>query len=378
MKRKQDDTVKHLAGARRVGELQAARAIGNPAQRRIALTRLVRSWIDRDLLQQEAALQAMAWMEYRYQSALDRTEAFAKVYFDTYRKIYAEHFSEEDAAKKQPIERDLIRNDLGVMNALWSARMRADSLGMPYDFYLDKIMREHVVKDRWKHPPRPNQLYGKLSGPRMRDAMDREQISARLYGADWDERFKVPAYTGDPVQEAALVLLQDIVNNADDPAVTLADYLCERQVIAWERAEELFGAELVEAAMDRSDNPANSGPSVGPRYIPACLGMPDPSEDAPCASCSVSAECIQFTLRVKQELIEVMGTDDPRGGMGTQGKCHTPTASSQEAQGRLGTDSTHDAGRMGAARRQDKVTRLEPTSCLECAWAGRFRLTRAA
>lgn len=313
MKRKQDDTVKHLAGARRVGELQAARAIGNPAQRRIALTRLVRTWIDRDLLQQEAALQSMAWVEYRYQSALDRTEAFANVYFDTYRKIYAEHFSEEDAAKKQPIERDLVRNDLGVMNALWSARMRADSLGMPYDLYLDKVMREHVVTDRWKRPPRPNQLYGKLSGPRMRDALDRAQISARLYGPDWDERFKVPAYTGDPVQETALVLLQDIVNNAEDRAGMLAEYLCERQVIAWERAEELFGAELVEAAMDRSDNPAISGPSVGPRYIPACLGMPDASEDAPCASCSVNAECIQFTLRVKQELIEATGTDDPRG-----------------------------------------------------------------
>jgi hypothetical protein len=264
-------------------------------------------------LQQESSLQEMAWVEYRYMDPLERTELFTRLYFEVYVEVTRKHFPAQDADKKRPVDVEYVRNDSGVMNALWNARAAADALGVPYDVYLRRVMEQAVASAKWDQPPRPNQLYGKLAGPVVRDAVDQDLLVERLYAASWDSRFKAIAYRADPVQDAALALMVQVVNASEDPAQALAEYLCERQVVTEPKAIELFGADLVAAAKERSVHQPVQEPQSTTRHYPSCLGLPDPSEDSPCARCPVIQGCVLLAREVRQVLIETTGTDDPRG-----------------------------------------------------------------
>jgi hypothetical protein len=310
---KKNDVTQKLQASRRVGELSAARNLPESKQRIKAINRLIRTWIERKVLQQEPALQEMAWAEYRYMSPLERTELFTRLYFDAYVELTRKYFADQDADKKQPVDRDYVRNDPGVMNALWSARAAADALGVPYEEYVRLVMEHLIAKSGWKRLPRPNQLYGKLVGPLMRDGVNQALLLERLYAPGWDPKFKATAYRADPVQETALGLMEQVVNGSADPAETLAEYLCVRQVVTVPKAVELFGQELVDAARNLSPNQPVETPEPTGRHYPSCVGLPDASEDSPCARCPVLQGCTLLAQEVRAELIETTGSDDPRG-----------------------------------------------------------------
>jgi hypothetical protein len=309
---KKNRTTLSLEADRRFGELTAARSVKEPKERIKALNRLVRTWIEAKLLEREPALQEMAWVEYRYMSALDRTELFTRLYHDIYIELYREFFPEKDAGKKRPVEPDFFRNDASAMKALWSARMAADACGVPYDVYIRTLLRAAIVNDHWDNLPRPNQLYGNLVGPRMRGIVTQALLMERLYAPSWNPRFKAAAYTGDPAQEAGLALLVQVVNASNAPAEILSEYLCERQVVTEERAVALFGHEMVDAAKSMTPSkPAKPTPSTR-GYVPACVGFPEVSDDSPCARCPVAPGCLHLSQEIRQELIAATGSDDPR------------------------------------------------------------------
>ncbi|BCT91143.1 hypothetical protein LYSHEL_01670 [Lysobacter helvus] len=309
---KQDDVTRRLQAARQAGALALARKIVSRRERVIAELKLIRTWIERVDLELEPVVQETAWVQYRYMSPLDRTELFTQAYRAVYVEMIATHFPDDDPSKKNPIEAEFARNSFADMKCLWNARQMADMLGVPYDLYLRKVMEGLLVNGKWKRPPRPNQLIDDQTGPRLRGALDRDELMERLYGADWDPRFKATVYTGDPVQETALQMVVPIIRDADQPASVLAEYLCERQVIAWERAEELFGEQLVAEAMELSSRPALSGLAEGRPVTPACAGLPAVSDSSPCTTCRVVDPCLLLAKRVREDLIASTGSDDPR------------------------------------------------------------------
>lgn len=311
MKRKND--INHLLTCeRRARDFAEAKAIPDRTVRKVTQLRLLRTWIDPQLLDDECYLQDMAWPEYRYTDGLARTELFAKWYYDLYIKLYAEQHPDEDVTKKRPIHPDLLRNDPGVISALWIARGHADAAGVPYDVYLERVMRGHMVNDRWERVPRPNQLYGKLAVPRARDALAQDEVQQRLYGPDWDRRFFAAAYRGDPVQEAALSALRTVVTGSESPAEVLSEFLCERQAITKERAIELFGDALVAKAMSIGSREPVSGVTGTGKYAPTCYGLPNLDEAAPCSECQVNSHCVKLAVRVRDEVLRVTGSEDPR------------------------------------------------------------------
>lgn len=311
---KNDDVTRKLQGGRRYYQLNSARSITDGKQRIKAVNGLIRTWIEGSVLQQEPSLQEMAWVEYRYMDPLERTELFTRLYHQVYIEMTRKYFPDQDPDKKQPVELDYVRNDLGVMNALWSARAAADALGAPYDVYLHRVMEYASAQPKRKHPPRPNQLYGKLVGPLLRDVVNQDLLVERLYTKAWDLRFGANQYRGDPVQEAALQLMMQVVEGSEQPALVLSEYLCERHVVTETKAVALFGQELVEAAKEISPKmPVLAGPIAPKRHYPGCLALPDPSEDSPCARCPVVRGCVVLAKEARQDLIETTGTDDPRG-----------------------------------------------------------------
>lgn len=301
-----------LAARKRTQELAEARATVDPLARRTAESRLVRTWIDAEALTREPSLQELAWVEYRYLTPLQRTEAFTRAYRSAYLAAYAKRFPEVDTSKKQPIEVNFVRNDIGVMNALWNARAHADAAGIPYDLYLETIMEGHLLGDKWKRPPRPNQLYGKLTFPRVRDLLTHEQTLRRLYGPTWDPRFFAEAYIGDPIQEAAIGLLRHAVLGSDEQARMLGEFLCHRRAITEPRAVEAFGESLVKEAISVAGGEPIISSKGSRAYVPACFGHPDHSEDSPCMTCPVRGHCVEFTRGVKDDLLRLTGSEDPR------------------------------------------------------------------
>ena len=312
MPRSTKTSAHQIAARSRYEDITVARVLPEPLDRLTTESRLIRTWIDAKTLAQEPSLQQLAWVEYRYMNPLQRTEAFARAYSAAYIAAYTKHFSEEDATKKRPINPVFVRNDLGVMNALWTARASADAAGMPYDLYLETVFDGHLLRDKWKRPPRPNQLYGKLAFPRTRDMPTAEQIAARLYGPGWNPRFFAEAYSGDPVQEAAITLMKDVVAKAPDPTRALELYLCDRRAVTVQRASEIFGKEAVDHAIAAGGGEPVTAPPRTASYVPACFGHPDGSEESVCMACPVSRQCVQFTRHVADDLIRVTGSDDPR------------------------------------------------------------------
>ncbi|HEL2981879.1 TPA: hypothetical protein ACOEBF_001082 [Stenotrophomonas maltophilia] len=291
-----------------------ARSIPHPGLRHIREAALSRAWIDSKLLEDESALQELAWIEYRYMTPLARTELFSKMYFEAYLRAYAKRFPGEDVSKKRPCEIDFERNSTRVMNALWRARATADVAGVPYEVFLDTVLESHLIKDRWKNPPRPNQLYGKLVMPRVQGLLTNELVAERLYGVNWDRRFFAAEYRGDPVQKSALALLARIVNESEDPAEKLAEYLCDRRAITVEAAKEVFDVDLTRRAIQHGEQvPVESGAATPKPFVPACVGYYWDNEDSQCQFCPVKLNCIQVSERVSEDVRTMTGSVDPRG-----------------------------------------------------------------
>lgn len=303
---------KEIAALKRVQALAGAQGHAKGSDRRIAEAMLVRSWIDGKLLEAEPDMLGMAWIGYRYMTPLERTQLFTTEYEREYLAAYARAFPDEDVSKKRPINPIFVANDVGVMNALWRARAEADMAGVPYDVYLKIVISGHLVNDKWKRPPRPNQLYGKLVEPRLRDMEDRSKLRHRVYGSDWDERFFALAYRGDENQEAALGYLKRAVNDSEDPVRTLSEFLCERKAITVERAAQMFGEQLVASARSMSSEAPVEIPGPQGRFIPACFGYPDTDEISSCQTCTVNKQCLTFSGLVRSEMVRTLGTDDPR------------------------------------------------------------------
>jgi len=294
-------------------DLIHARTATNPAQRRIMTDCLVRTWIDHETLIAEPDLQDLMWVQYRYLPPLERTELFAQEYIAAYRRAYARWCgSADDAAKKQPCIDELVRNDLGEMNCLWKARATADTLGVPYDMYLDAVMAGKLDNGKWIEPPLPNQLYARVDPARLRDRPTSSEISERLYGPGWDARFFADAYRGDPVQEVALALLRQDVWAALDPAVRLSVYLVERRAITEVRARTMFGDELVDLAIAIGGGSVATATLDHEAYRPHCFGYPYWVTASPCRSCPSALECSEHSGLVRAAVRITTGSDNPR------------------------------------------------------------------
>jgi hypothetical protein len=305
-------TGKHSAIAvreakRRSEELKSIRELGGCSKIKGEL-RFVRTWIDAALLAAEPELELLAWVENRLLTPLERTEVFAHDYATKYRRALVK-------ARRpvgMPIADSFAMNTPAEMNALWRARAEADRLGMPYDLYLDVVIDGHLEADKWRRPPRPNQLYGKLDGPRLRGRPTSEEASVRLACMATNPFFGADAYTGNPVQGAGLEVLRADVEAAKDPASRLALYLVDWRMITRDRAAAIFGSAMVDAAIALRGAPATSSGAAETPYRPTCFGHYSNRDSAPCRSCPVLVECQGISAEVSAELIRTTGTANPR------------------------------------------------------------------
>lgn len=291
----------------------AAKAASTKAHRLIHETAWVRQCLSPSDRIEDIAVKDMTWAGYRYMSPLARTELFHATYLRMYRRFHAEKHPDKDPTKLRPLPDDLSACGLGDLRALWKARMIADAIGVPYEFYLEKVMSSRMHVDHWRRPPRPNQLYPKHVLIMVGDAWCTADRSAYLYTDDWDARSFADANLDDAHQQAARSLLQREVEKSADPVATLADFLCIKRAITVEVARDLFGDVLVDAAIASTDQvPVSGVVTTTTTAIPNCIGyhmLDEPNGNCEC--CPVASECQRIDQAVRDRLQAATGDDEP-------------------------------------------------------------------
>jgi hypothetical protein len=123
--------------------------------------------IDPDNLRREPELMLSAHPDYRFLTPHERTELFMECYIRRYGMTYRSNVDHKDSHKMTGILRPttkmfskgakLAAISYREYSSLWTARQKADELGIAYDKYTGYCMESHM-KVNWKFIPRPNQL----------------------------------------------------------------------------------------------------------------------------------------------------------------------------------------------------------------------------
>lgn len=297
----------------RAADRTALRRLEDPETRSRGESRFQRQYIQRDLLVREAALQQSSWVEYRYMTPLERTELFAQEFAAGSLLCFAKHIDRARPRNREPVASSLEKNSVAEMNSLWKARQKADELGVPYDLFVEILMDGKVTGDKWKRPPRPNQLLsGKHTEARLRGRPTWNEVSDRLFLPHWDRRFFEPREFDDPVQAAAMQALRNDVLRASDRPQRLAKYFNLPGLLSLERARTLFTADLVEESLALAPVVKADESTEGHEYRPACFGNRSVTRGSPCCDCAVATACASFRRKVTNLLVEATGSSDPR------------------------------------------------------------------
>ena len=119
--------------------------------------------IDAKLTHGESDLFVTKWWDYKRLHPMDATFIFAH--------YYAEQMKTEMNRRKGHNRRgyykalkspSLLKCSKKEITGIWKARQKADELGIPYDFYCAAATK-YADKFKWKHLPRPWQMYGQSS-----------------------------------------------------------------------------------------------------------------------------------------------------------------------------------------------------------------------
>jgi hypothetical protein len=313
-----------------IRQRRLAEADQNPVtnKRTLEQVRILRDVIDPRVLLNEPELAESRWPQYGYVSATDATQDFAKIYvtaYDYWHKKYIDSYPHPC-----PVDSDFFNNEPGIMNALYSARQFADSLGIPYVSFIFGMFGRLTDVGRYKRIPTPNHLFPPLA-PRKRKGRKqyktkagnlvehkairhackvKESLRERhpILGHDWDQRFMARNYVGDPAQERAL---QALVTHPDisTPRSRLRDRL-EKGRISPENAFRVFPGLVAQGAIDdASAMPDISVPDAGlSPFRPHCLGLIQMQAPAPqCMQCPWIDKCAQLAQWAEREQMAMTG-----------------------------------------------------------------------
>jgi len=211
----------------------------------------------------EAELYTKKWFEYRVLHPVQATYLFADAYIkaarNLYRKTkdneagrYIKPFAGKDLFVDQPVTGKRNPNvKPAVFKAIWRARQQADSMGIPYDFYCEAVMR-FALQQGWHRIPLAQQLYSTKAETTERQAeFGYEAISVVDFVAlSWVEfkktrivhaeglHFKSEKNRNLPEQKHHRANVMGQIKTRSDPALSLAyaleqDVVIERECIAY-------------------------------------------------------------------------------------------------------------------------------------------------
>ena len=292
--------------------LNAARATGEKSS--IAETELLisRSIIPAERFLEEPELMGLTFVPYRYQSPWRRTENFAKVFDQVFREYEDRYFGKSipapsrDALSLWP-DSDII--------ALWRARQYADSLGVPYSFYI-RTAFEYRFRTGYRRCPKPGQLW---HGGKIIEYINGEfktqggSSASREYNpASLDPMFFAENYRDDRIQRAAHKDLSLKAKMFPD-FFKLSTILKSSRIITDRAARQQFGDPAVDRVQDYIPYGVRelSVPlTESQRPMLGCFGMHEPTA-TDCPTCPVRVECQALQAKVDANILAEYGSTDP-------------------------------------------------------------------
>ncbi|WP_342316127.1 hypothetical protein [Lysobacter sp. FW306-1B-D06B] len=288
----------------------------DPEQGRIEEMCFAREILEPEDFDLEADLATLAYLDYRYMTPYERTEAFMLAY----QKWYA--IKQRDSRGR--VGRRVQRAHLSAwpdarITMFWRARQHADALGVPYGRYIIAAMNK-ASDDGTSELPAPNQLYSDdvVAHVSKQLAGLFKSGTIPLLPRDCNPRFFSENYTGDPVQRGALDAIEADIRKTGkvNQAARLARYMRESRLISEDEARCRLGDDLVDAALgERLSNPVRPDQPLdeGVATRPGCFGYYRSTPNTMCGSCPVVTACIERSAVVDRVLLERYGTLDIRG-----------------------------------------------------------------
>ena len=273
---------------------------------------LARSIIPKKRFLEEPDLMGLAFVPYRYWSAWQRTEHFAKEFDSIYREYRRSRFAEEIPA---PSRASLSLWPDSDINALWRARQHADYLGVPYRFYIRQAFKYRFATG-YKQCPKPGQLW---HGDKILDVIEKEfnrdggVVASREYKPTvLHPMFLAENFCDEPVQRAAHADLYSKSRHFPD-SFKLLHLLKGDKIIPEIPAREHFGDLLVDRAMEAkpySVRQVSVPLSAEQKPYIGCFGNFG-GHALDCPTFPVRTDCQAMQAEVDALLVAKHGSEDP-------------------------------------------------------------------
>jgi len=300
-----------LRRKKRLAELMAQQ---RTSQQLVEIGEFLRCHVEPKWRLEEPALTQSCWVEYGYLSALERTCRFTEVYATIYRRFWEKYVNHSNAEDQKPTDH-WAGNTQTEMTSFWRARQAADRLGMPYDTFLTESFEYMLQKEGHRKQPRPNQLYDKPVLDHLKKYWGEFEPTARLLTRDWDERFRVERYAGDPVQDRAHALQLDRLQQGSPSALSdkLRIALVTFPVLPISVARRKFGDTVVDEALRGAGAlPAQPADDNRPNFIQGCIGLAFDKDPAICAACPQRTACRSLSKAIDARCKREYGDPEPR------------------------------------------------------------------
>jgi hypothetical protein len=264
----------------------------------------------------ERSVSRSKWFDYSWLSPLEATALFAQACLRAHEANWCLRWQSEEGLSEGSVLLAGVKCSPRDFTDLWSARRRADSMGIPYDFFMKHLysisnrrrgklrpVRNQIIPLHWTYP-----LYTGL-----RDRWRKHRRVERLMVSELPQ-YRNEAFCRLPAQIAHRnwVLDQIELRGTRDDDIGRMTFV-ERLVPA-DKAIARFGSVAVRRAevMTEHCSPAEHVEVPESSLWPACFVMPH-AIDLPgaCSACPASERCAKGERVVRNALVRLYGTDDP-------------------------------------------------------------------
>lgn len=291
----------------------------------IRIKSLIRSagLVNSAILERERDLSTSKWVDYRFMSPLEATLLFASEYEKAYQSAAKKHVDANGAHKAIGLNRRAIKRRSTEMTQLWIARQHADSVGLPYNLYLEFCF-EFAMRRMRRRLPRPSQLFWssrtETAWKAKFDEYHSDLIAGGMLRPASLPQYRIEAYRGlhsqDDFRELVIALTKG-ANRVLDIAVE--NYSIRTRQVPIRLFSAVYGRyallRAVRSLKNRRDTLVTE-PRVPIDSIDlwqSCFGAPSARNPlaSPCVTCPVNENCRKVSDLVAQQIRKMHGTETP-------------------------------------------------------------------
>ncbi|WP_421566338.1 hypothetical protein [Ochrobactrum sp. EDr1-4] len=278
-----------------------------------------------DLLAREREASQTKWYEYRFMSPLAATKHFAELYKTALKRYVRENQDAELADKVRGMSPDLFTKASASLTEFWNARLHADEMGLPYEILIE-FGFHFASRRKWKHSPRPGQLFGSDNSKaiwwEMLEPFAKERIPLCFSNLNDLPQYHQKNYEGTPTQADFRSYIREVFVTQNRPwHHKFAKFCIEQQflpvAVAIDCVPEDQRKSVVEIVRaECAQGILTAKPAVSLRWIsnaPSCFGIPAAINHSSeqCTSCPFASKCTAIVSDITNQMQTRFGCLSP-------------------------------------------------------------------